>query len=228
MPGNYEIVRSTCKHLIVCGSVWMLGIPDEVPVPEKSFTPPLGNTYPRRWDEIQEIFKRTERDGLPFTVVLPPNICGPGKVPLDLKGGRDVDVHKSHAHGEPVSLPKGINTLIGPCDASDVAQGFRLAVRHRDAAAGEVFNTGAPYALTLPAFVKAYADIYDVEIPIRWVDHDTFYTETIPNPGAAIHFRHHMCPDLTKSRRLLGYAPEFTCEETMARAVAWMHETGLL
>jgi len=228
MAGTYQAIRGTACHYVVCGSVWMLGIPTRVPAPEVSFGPAIGENYQRRFQEIQSVMAQAERDGFAVTAILPPNICGPGKIPLDLRGGRDIEVHRAHQRGEPVQLPQGCNTLIGPCDASDVAQGFRLAVRHRDAAAGEIFNVGAPYALTAPQFVATYGKIYGSNIPIEWVPHEEFYKEILPADGANAHFRAHMCPDLSKIRARLGYEPQFTPEQTMERAVDWMRSQGLL
>jgi nucleoside-diphosphate-sugar epimerase len=37
-----------------------------------------------------------------------------------------------------------------------------------------------------------------------------------------------MCPDLTKITTRLGYAPRYTPEETLARAVDWMRQQGMI
>lgn len=228
LSGTYEAVRATCRHYVVCGSVWMLGAPVRVPAPEVVCGPAFGASYGARRREIEGLLARSASGATPLTAILPPNICGPGKVPLDCYGGREVARHRGYARGEAVRLPEGINTLIGPCDASDVAQGFRLAVRHRDAAAGRWFNVGAPYALTFPQFVGAYGEAYGTSIPIEYVAPERFYREIVPDAGSAIHHRHHMCPDIRATAQALGYRPRFTCEETLARAVRWMRDERLL
>ncbi len=181
-----------------------------------------------RWRELNETKERARADGVAFTAVLPPNICGPGKVPIDGKGGRDVELHKAHERGEVVQLPEYCNTLIAPCDASDVARPFSLAVNNRDAAAGEIFNAGAPYALSAPRFIEALGEAHGATIPIEYVSADQFYNEILPDVGSNYHFSAHMAPDISKTREKLGYEPEFTCEQTLARAVAWMHDEGLM
>ena len=163
-----------------------------------------------------------------FTVILPPNICGPGKVPLEMAGGRGVEVHKAHARGEAVPLFRGCSTLIGPCDAEDVAQGFWRALESRDAAAGEFFNVGSPYALTATQMVELFSEIYGVTIPIEWVSFERFTEEIMPDRGASNHFLYHMCPDTAKARGRLSYQPRHTPESSMARAVEWMRREGLL
>ena len=228
VPGVYDATRATCRHLIACGSVWMLGPSKVVPTPPETQSPCPFDGYGMRWRELNETRARAKADGVAFTAVLPPNICGPGKVPLEGRGGRSVEAHKSHMQGEPVQLPECCNTLIGPCDASDVARPFSLSVRNRDAAADEIFNAGAPYALAAPRFIEALGEAHGATIPIEWVPAETFYSEIVPDVGNHYHFKEHMAPDISKTREKLGYEPEFTCEQTLARAVDWMRGENLL
>jgi len=228
VPGLYAVLREWDAHLIACGSVWMYGVPRVVPTPEETQGPCESEGYARRYAELQQVQEQARRDGGCFTAIMPPNICGPGKIPLEGMGGRSIEVHRAHARGEDLPLPAPGSTLIGPCDAEDVAQGFRLAIANPDAAAGEIFNVGSAYALTAEQFVRTYADIYGVEIPIRWVSWQEYEERVSPSPGANFHFRANMCPDITKISSRLGYAPKYTPEQSMARAVEWMREQGLL
>lgn len=228
LPGVYDAVRGRTAHVVACGSFWMYGPPRVVPTPEETQGPCEFEAYARRWAEIRRVRERARADGVAFTAVMPSNICGPGKVPLEARGGRDPAVHRAHARGEPVALPEGCGTLVAPCDVVDVAAVFRLAVRERDAAAGEVFNAGPARALTAPAFVAAYGEIHGVEIPVTRVPGERFYSELLPDAGANYHFRAHMAPDISRAREALGYRPRHEPEEAMARAVRWMREEGIL
>ena len=230
LAASYEAARGICRHVVACGSVWMLGTPRRVPCPPVAQNEFPGEAYARRWRVIQDVLRRsTAGDDAPaFTAVLPPNICGPGKIPLEPYGGRSVDVHRAMAAGRAVTLPEGSDVLIGPCDAEDVAQGFFLAATKPEASAGRVFNVGSAYALTASQFVATYADIYGVEIPVRRVDWSTFAREVVPDAGARYHFEAHMCPDIGETRTVLGYAPRFTPEESMRRAVEWMRANRML
>jgi nucleoside-diphosphate-sugar epimerase len=228
VPATYEAVKARCKHFIACGSIWMFGEPRVVPTPEETQNPCIFEGYAVRYRELHETKDRATRDGIPFSAVMPPNICGPCQIPLECRGGRSLDVHKSHMRGEPVPLPEPGQTLIGPCDAEDVAQAFFLAFQNCDAAAGEIFNVGSAYALTALQFVETYAQIYGVKIPIEWHTWQDYATKISPDLGANFHFRAHMCPDLTKVRARLGYEPRYTPEETMERAVRWMKDEGMI
>lgn len=224
----YEALRGKCRHFIWCGSVWMLGPPTTVPAPEVRVGPALSEPYERRMDELCGLQRRCRRDGVAFTAILPPNICGPGKVPLEMRGGRDVEAHRAMARGEPVKLFRGCNALIGPCDAQDVAEGFALALEKPDPAAGEFFNVGSAYALTAAQMVQLFSEIYGVAIPIEWVSYEEFATRVMPDRGARNHFLFHMCPDISKARRKLAYEPRHTPEHSMARAVEWMKGQALM
>ena len=207
----------------------MLGTPRRIPCPEESQTPFWEEGYTKRWQVIQEVLRASGAGSGPlFTAILPPNICGPGKIPLDTQGGRSIEVHRHLARGKEVILPEGADVLIGPCDAEDIARSFFLALRQPDRAAGQIFNVGSAYALSAGEFVAAYGAIYGVRIPIRRVPWQQFATEIVPDPGSRYHFEAHMCPDVSKLQSLLGYEPKFTPEQTLSRAVQWMKEQRLL
>ncbi len=224
----FAAVKPDCRQLVCCGSLWMLGTPRTVPTPEIPQTPCPFDGYRQRFAELRQVRKTAETEGVAFTAILPPNICGPGKIPLDTRGGRDIEVHKALARGEEVVLPYPGNNLIGPCDAEDIARAFLLAIEDRDRACGEFFNVGSAYALTAEQFVSTYAEIYGCRVPVRWVDYREFVTEILPSAGAHFHFTANMCPSIAKIQERLGYVPRYTPEQTMARAVDWMRDQGLL
>jgi nucleoside-diphosphate-sugar epimerase len=227
-PGLYSALRDCCGQFVVCGSLWMFGLPHTVPTPEIAQAPCPFAGYASRYRQLLETRDRAVAEGLAFTAIMPPNICGPGKVPLDGHGDRSIAVHRAHRRGEPVILPEPGNVLIGPCDAEDVARGFFLAIQNRAAAAGQVFNVGSAYALTAVQFIETYAAIYGTRIPVEWVSWQRFATEVMPDIGAHWHFKANMCPDLGRIRTCLGYEPAFGPEQTMERAVRWMVNGGLL
>ena len=228
VPNTYLAVKGTCEHYIACGSIWMFGKPGTVPTPEVTQSECEFEQYALRYGELLQTKTQTDADGIAFTAIMPPNICGPGKIPIDCIGGRSIEAHKAHQAGKPVTLPDGCNTLISPCDASDVAQGFVLAANNRDAAAGEIFNVGSDYAFTAPQLIAEYGRIYGAKIPIEYVDPREFYQKVLPDPVANCHFRNHMMPDTSKAREKLGYRPRYTPAQAMARAVDWMRGQKLI
>ena len=232
MPGSawriYENMKSVSKHIIACGSLWMYGDPKVVPTPEQTQNDCVFEDYQKRYTEILQLIDSGQKDGVAFTAIMPPNICGPGKIPLECLGGRDLEVHKDHARGKGVILPDGPEALVGPCDAEDIADCFVKAVLNRDQAAGQIFNVGSEYALTATEIVKAFSAIYNVEIPVKRVSWNDYVTKISPGIGHWWHFKAHMCPDISKAKKRLGYQPQYTPEQTLSRAVEWMRKELLI
>ncbi len=219
----WQVLRKHTKHIIACGSLWMYGKPHTLPTPEALQSPCPFEGYARRFAEINEMIVQSGQDGnAVFTAIMPPNICGPGKIPLEPMGGRSAAVHADMAAGKPITLPEGADCTISPCHAADIAALFALAAQNPDAAAGQIFNVGPAYGLTAEQFVQAYADIYGVDIPIVRVPWQTYITQVNPDMGSWWHFYAHMLPDISKARTLLGYQPRYTPQQAMREAVEWM------
>lgn len=227
-PTVYDTGLLYFKHFILCGSIWMFGEPKIVPTPEITQSRCIFPGYAKRYDEMLSLKERAKKDSVRFTAIMPPNICGPGKIPLDCYGSRRIENHKNFMMGKPVGLPEPGNTLIGPCDAEDVAQGFYLSVINPEKAADEIFNVGSAYALTAKQFVETYGKIFKVQTTIEWYTWKEYSQEINPQPGASFHFKAHMCPDISKISKKLGYKPSYTPEETMERAVNWMRQNNLI
>lgn len=227
-PIVYEKGKKFCNHFILCGSIWMFGEPQKVPTPEETQSECPFSGYKKRYLEMQQIKIKAKQEGTIFTAIMPPNICGPGKIPLDCYGKRDIENHKKHKKGEPVPLPEPGQTLIGPCDAEDVAQGFFLSVLQSENSADEIFNVGTEYAITVKKFVETYGEIYKTKIPINWISWNQYSEKLNPDLGANTHFKWNMCPDISKISKKLGYKPKYTPEETLERAVKWMEEKNLI
>lgn len=104
----------------------MFGPPLIVSTPGTTQSPCQSQGYKNRYSELLELQKQAEKKGVIFLAIMPPNICDPKKIPLDALGGRSIEPRKALTAGQPVTLRRGCNTLIGPCDAADAAQDFSL------------------------------------------------------------------------------------------------------
>ena len=162
------------------------------------------------------------------TGVMPSNICGPGKVPIEPYGGRDLDVHRAMARGETVYLPGDGNTLIGPADVVDIARVFFLAAENAEPASGRMFIAAAAHAVTFNHLVQIYADAYGVPIPVEHLDWPQYRRRFALSVEALYHHQQHMCGDISRARRRLGYEPAHTAEDAVYRAVTWMQQQGLV
>ena len=224
----WQALRGSISHLVACGSLWMFGNPKKVPTPEITQDKVPFEVYARRYAEILKMQEESGKEKTVFTAIMPPNFAGPGKIPLDPMGDRSIENQRKLKCGCEIVLPEGPEALIGPCDASDIASLFDLAINNKEASAGEIFNVGSEYALTASEFVRLYARIYGSEISIRRVSWETYVNEISPSIGDWWHFYAHMCPDISKAKAKLGYKPRFTPEEAIERAVRWMEDEGML
>lgn len=224
----WQAFKDKTGHIIACGSLWMFGYPRILPIPERTQGECAFDVYVVRYAQIQNMIADSFRHKAAFTAIMPPNISGPGKIPLDTLGGRDAEIHKANMRGETVYLPEGPESTICPCDAYDLASLFALAINNRTQAAGQIFNGGAEYSLTASEYVRALAQIHGIEIPISYVSWEEYKTNISPSIGHWWHFYAHMCPDISKAKTLLGYKPRYTPEEVLARAVAWMKEYNVI
>ena len=229
-PGNakmvYDTLAESVKHIIACGSLWMYGAPKAVPTPEGYQAECPFEGYKQRFVDIQSMISDEK---CLFTGIMIPNVCGPGKIPLDCLGGRDANMHKAHARGEKVYLPDGPEALVSPCDAYDLAMLFVLAAEQPEKSGNQLFNAGpADAAVTMSELVNIYGKIYGTNIPVEYVSWEKYKNEISPSIGYWWHFYAHMSPDYSKARSILGYKPKFTIYETIERAVNWMREEKII
>lgn len=225
----WEVLKDSISHLVVCGSLWMYGYPHIVPTPEgtcQEKSPFSG--YERRYNQMKQMIEEAPQCKADVTSIMIPNICGPGKIPIDQYGGRDLEKHLDMMKGKTVYVPEGPECLVGPCDAEDIASMFDLVINNHEVSANQMFNVGADYSLPISDLIKAYGTIYGVEIPIEKVSWEKYVNEINPEIGAWWHFYAHMLPDITKAKTVLGYSPKYTPEETMRRAVDWMRSEKLI
>lgn len=224
---TFEVFKETASHIIACGSLWMYGFPGQVPTPETNQKKCIFPSYEKRYTEILEMINKSSEKKAAFTAIMPPNICGPGKIPIETMGGRSIEVHKKLKNGEKVYLPEGAEALIGPCDASDIAKLFQLAIENRGKSKGQIFNAGAKYSVTASEFVNIYSQIYKTNIPVEKVSWEE-YKKINPDISGRYHFYAHMLPDISKAQKLLNYNPKYSAEETLSRGVEWMFRQNLL
>lgn len=217
-------LRGTDAHLVHCGSVWRAGPSAVLPVTEENATPPVGE-YGTQKDAIARFLKEeTARGGVVTTSLHPGHISGPGWAPIGPVGNLDPSVWHTLSAGEPLLVPGLGAESMHHVHADDVAQAFELAVAHRDAAAGEDFSVVAPTALTARGYAALAASWFGQEARLESVSWDRF-RQVVPAEHAEASWEHlsrsHVF-SIEKARRLLGYAPRYTAEETVLDAVRWL------
>jgi|LSQX01.3.fsa_nt_gb nucleoside-diphosphate-sugar epimerase len=171
-----------------------------------------------------------EREKFPVTIFCPTNIIGEHRIPLELWGGRDIGFFKRLKAHEPVPIPPCGNVLVQSGYNWDLASAFALAVDHPDAVRGETFIISCKHAITLGRYLETAKAFLNSRSEIVTVTPEEL-VETIPG----VRIRHgldflleHMCFDIGKAERMLGYAPTHTTEQGLEKALAWCEAAGLL
>jgi nucleoside-diphosphate-sugar epimerase len=144
------------------------------------------------------------RFGLPVTVVRPFNVYGPAQVG---EGAVHTFVRRALS-GESLLIHNGGGQVRAWCYVDDLIAGL-LRVLRDDVAVGRVFNLGNPdQAVT----VRELA-----EMVVRLSGSDSLLEEQF-RPGPDVEIRR---PDISRARRLLGFAPAVGLEEGLRRTVKW-------
>lgn len=223
-----EALRGTRTHLVHCGSIWRAGPSHVLPVTEENGTPPFGE-YGIQKDAIARMLKQeTASGGVVTTSLHPGHISGPGWQPVGPLGNLDPTVWTKLSSGDTVEMPGLGAETMSHVHADDVAQAFQLAVEHRDAAAGEDFSVVAPTALTARGYAHLAASWFGLEARLASVTWDRFRETTAPEHADASwqHLSRSQVFSIDKARRLLGYEPTRTAEQTVLDAVRWLVEHG--
>lgn len=171
-----------------------------------------------------------ERERFPATIFCPTNIIGEHRVPLELWGGRNIDFFKKLKAGTPISIAPCENVLIQSGYNWDLASAFAKAVDQPDAIRGETFIISSKRAITLGRYLKTAMTFLNSKSEITIVD-----SEKLVEQYPGIRIKHgldflfqHMCFDIGKAERVIGYAPTHTTEQGLIKALAWCEETGQL
>ena len=108
--------------------------------------------------------------------------------------------------------------------ADDVAQGFQLAIEHREMAAGESFNVVAPSALTARGFLAIAAGWFGQTVRTRSVSWAEFRSGTTAEfaDSSWQHLSRSQYASIDKARTRLGYAPNFEPETAVLDGIRWL------
>lgn len=225
-----EALRGHTGHLLYCGSIWRHGPSRKVPIREDDATPPWGEYGIAKAATARMLKEETASGGLVTTSLHPGHIVGPGWHPIGPLGNVDPSVWRTLSAGEPLSVPGIAAEFMHHVHADDVAQGFELALAHRDAAAGEDFTLTAPSALNVRGYASIAASWFGQSADLRTVSWDEFRASTSEDAYESSwgHLVRDHCFSIEKARTLLGYAPRYEPEDAVLESVRWLIDHGQL
>lgn len=168
-----------------------------------------------------------EKEKFPVTIFRPTNIIGDGRIPLDLFGARNIEFFRALRDSKPLTLPDCRQVLLQSGCNWDLARAMTLALEAGEKIIGEIIIISTDRAIRLQDYLQTAMKYLNSKSVITWVDADEFYREHPEHSGLPF-LREHMCFNIDKARKLLGYEPEFSGKEGLLKALEWCRQTGLL
>lgn len=211
-----DLAQAHGARFLFFSSSEIYGDPDpaHVPTPE-SYRGNVSCLGPRAcYDEskrLGETLTRVFHDhhGLDGRIVRPFNVYGPGMAERDyrvlpnfasrIKGGRPLRVYGTGAQTRTF------------CYVTDAVTGFVLALLR--GVPGEAYNVGAARPeVSMLDLVAAIERVLGRAVPLERVEYPDSYPADEPM---------RRCPDLTKARRQLDYAPRVELDDGLGRFMTW-------
>ncbi len=222
-----DALRGRVAHLLHCGSIWRYGPSRKLPIAEGSNSagPPF-DEYGIQKAAIAELLKaETASGGLVTTSIHPGHIVGPGWHPTGPLGNIDPEVWRTLSAGGTVQVPGSGTETLHHVHADDVAQLFELAIKHRDAAAGEDFNAVAPTALTVRGYIEIASGWFGQAASLESITWEAYHA-VAPDQDYADqswgHLHRSHVFSIGKATSLLGYAPRYEPEQAILESVRWL------
>lgn len=223
-------LRDNVGQYVQCGSTGVYAPLKYCPADESHPTDPpaeLGG-FDQKLQADREAARLCEERGLPFTIIRPTNIDGPGDVPIDIWGARNPKFFQRILDGELISIPDNGQALLQPVHKGDVAQGLLKAM---DEPCGtRVYNCSADYAITLNYYVEALGEILGRQPVVEHVPQAELlrrYPAKVNDAGLKF-LCLHMCFTNDKARQELGYEPQWTPEDSTEQTIQWMFDGGMI
>ncbi len=226
-------LRARVKRLVHCSTIGVHGSVLEIPAHEETpFNP--GDAYQRtKLAAERRVFEVHRETGLPVSAVRPISLLGPGD-------RRMLKLFRMIRRRRFVLLGDG-NALFQPAYVDDVVQGFLLCL-DRDEAVGEAFIVGGEEFLPLrelAALVAAELGVPAPRLRLPLAPFSALATacEWICSPlglEPPLHhrrlsfYRNQRAFRIEKARRLLGFEPQVSLREALARTARWYEEHGWL
>src|SRR3954471_5375324 len=222
-----DALRPSKPLLIHCGTIWVHGPAQRVPVTEDEPRTAFGD-YGVGKAEIEYLLHReTVSGGVPGVILHPGHITGPGWHPITPAGNLDPGAWRALANGEPLALPDLGVGVLHHVHADDVAQAFELAL-NRPAAIGASFHVVAEQAMTQRGLAHGVAGWFGREPNLEFVDWVEFERRVGETHARTTHEHvvRSITADISRARDVLGYAPRYSALEALHEALGWLIATG--
>jgi len=227
----FKYFAGKIEHYFLCSStgtyVPLLYYPADEEHPWRQKTPV--NFFPQCLRDARAL-QLWEQNNFPVTIFRPTNIIGPGRIPLELWGGRNILYWKLMKENKHLEIPLNGKILLQSGYNDDLAAAFAAAVSKGPEISGEIYIISSSKAVTLDTYFEVAKDFLKSKSPLEYIPID----EIIERRGkevsrVGIEFLvEHMCFDITKARHHLAYEPKVTPQQGLINALKWCTQQGLL
>jgi nucleoside-diphosphate-sugar epimerase len=227
-------VAANVARTVVVSTSDVFGLPsgDRV-ITEQTEYRAWGEAYPDTKIKAAEVVRRYQREGLPVTLVYPGWVYGHGDrafLPSIAEILRD---------GMAVVWGEGERFELSLVDVEDLAQGILLAIEHPDAVGEDFLLLDDASGVSVEDFYQRVGEElgYDVNVRkvpywlvllvakvtqwatrLRLMKEPVLRTNDVKSFGYAFRF------STEKARRVLGWAPQVSSDQGIARAIAWYRD----
>ncbi len=168
--------------------------------------------------------------GFPVTIFRPTNIIGRHRIPLELWGGRNIKYWELMREGKTVEIPETDQVLLQSGCNDDLATAFVLGASKGPEINGEIYIISCRRAVTLATYFQAAKEILDSKSEVEVLPIDAIAERRTGDVdvGGMRFLVEHMCFDVGKAERELGYAPQYSTEQGLEQALKWCFDEGLI
>ena len=209
-----DALRDKTGHLVVCGSLWLHGASDLVPVREEDcLTPP--DRYGKAKLAMTRLLEREWRENrFPGTIVHPGHICAPGHVIINPQGNVNPQVFEKLRTGQELLLPGDGLATLHHVHAEDVAGIMHAAILAGEISFGESFHAASAQAMSLAGYARHTASLFGQEARLIFAPWEEFARAVGPEDAALTleHISRSPAASMDKVRRVLNYTPRSAYE----------------
>lgn len=221
-----QALTDEIQHFIHCGTIWVHGYSEQVPVLETQERKPFG-AYGIAKAKIESyLLSLYKQKGFPATILHPGHITGTGWLPINPAGNLNPEVFLQLYKGQEVALPNfGLETL-HHVHADDVALAFINAMDNRQQSIGESFHIVSEQALTLRGYANAMARWFGRDANLTFLPWEEWKRRTSDEDAALTwdHIAHSPNSSIAKAKALLNFYPRYTSLEAIQEAVKYYFE----
>jgi len=227
-----KVLRGRVDHFIHTGSIGVYAPYRRVPARESD---PLAESdavyaFNQKLRQDHVLMRAHLEAAFPATVLRMSNIYGPGDVPLDGWGGRAPEFFRMLRQGKTLPIANDGRALLHPGHVHDLARAFGDALDRPGISIGQIYNIGGDRAIMMKDYVTLIAEQMGVEARLEFLPPDAILERfsKLTNRRGLLFACEHMCCDISKAERDLGWRPVIRLDVGLAANVAWMREEGLL